>query len=127
MPTNIFAIVLPSNRAMKKYIENPKQKNPPVVNSVQQPNALPPRVSVYHALWAERHTKQDPTTEWFSDWLNRVPKSCGCDKSLQASLDELGPPDYADWFAFSVRLHNAVNRKLSKPEIDIETARAIWQ
>lgn len=81
----------------------------------------------YRALWAECHTIQDPTGEWFSDWLNRVPKSCGCDKSLQAILDELGPPDYANWFPFSVRLHNLVNRKLSKPELSHDEARAIWK
>lgn len=81
----------------------------------------------YRTLWAELHAKQDPNAEWFSDWLTRVPKSCGCDKSLQAIIEDLGTPDYTDWFAYSVRLHNAVNRKLSKPEIDIEAARAIWQ
>ena len=83
--------------------------------------------SKYHALWAELHTKHDPTAEWFSDWLNRVPKNCGCDRSLKGILDELGTPDYTDWFAYSVRLHNAVNRKLSKPELSHDEARAIWQ
>lgn len=81
----------------------------------------------YRDLWAELHTKQDATPEWFADWLNRVPKTCGCDKSLQAILDELGTPDYTDWFAYSVRLHNAVNRKLGKHELTHDEAKAIWQ
>lgn len=80
----------------------------------------------YSALWSECHTKQDATPEWFADWIERVPKSC-CGKDLKTTLDELGPPDYADWFPFSVRLHNAVNRKLGKPELPLEEARAIWQ
>lgn len=112
---------------MKKYIENPKRKSPLVVRLTEPTVFLHPKTSSHHALWAELHTQQNATPEWFSDWLNRVPKSCGCDRSLQSILDELGPPDYADWFAYSVRLHNAINRKLSKPEIDLETARAIWQ
>jgi len=83
--------------------------------------------SKYHDLWRECHTKQDANAEWFVDWLNRVPKTCGCNKSLQAILDELGQPDYTDWFAYSVRLHNAVNRKLGKPELSLDEAMAIWQ
>ena len=80
----------------------------------------------YHALWAELHTKQDPTAEWFKDWIARVPKAC-CGKNLQAILEDLGAPDYTDWFAYSVRLHNAVNRKLGKPELSHDEARAIWK
>jgi hypothetical protein len=80
----------------------------------------------YRDLWDECHTKQNATAEWFSGWLERVPKSC-CGKNIDAILEELGTPDYTDWFAYSVRLHNRVNAKLNKPELSLDEARAIWQ
>jgi hypothetical protein len=82
--------------------------------------------STYHKLWAECHTKQDATAEWFADWLNRVPCSV-CKRGVQKILEELGQPDFANWFEYSVRLHNAVNRKLLKPELSLDEARTIWQ
>lgn len=106
----------------KIYLQTSKTSVSPVTMDMTRYSNL-----AYHRLWTELHTNQAPTPEWFSDWLNRVPKSCGCDKSLQSILDELGTPDYTDWFSYSVRLHNAVNRKLGKPEIDLEAARAIYQ
>lgn len=100
-------------------------------DSVSMYGAASEQVSVtlmlerYRELWTELHTKQDATPEWFAIWLSKVPCSV-CKSSLKSILDDLGTPDCADWFPFSVRLHNAVNRKLSKPEVDIEAARQIW-
>jgi hypothetical protein len=40
------------------------------------------------------------------------------------------PPDFSSpeaFFAWGVRLHNAVNAKLGKPEITIEEALSIWR
>lgn len=84
------------------------------------------RNAAFHELWREVHTKQDASPEWFAGWLNRIPCSV-CKTGLRTILDELGLPDYTDWFAYSVRLHNAVNRKLGKPELSLDEARAIWQ
>jgi hypothetical protein len=73
------------------------------------------QIELYHALWRELHTKQDPTPEWFSDWVSRVPgSSCKCQSWLQEYLRE-SPPRYDDFAAWSVELHNAVNAKLGKP------------
>lgn len=71
--------------------------------------------SKYHSLWKEWHTKEDPTLEWIADWLNRVPKSCGCGKSFAEWLAG-NPPDFANWFEYSVAGHNFVNRKLKRIE-----------
>jgi hypothetical protein len=121
------------------YMENPAktsggQSKPPQSHSVRWASPLQTqepesdKTATYHALWAELHTKQDATAEWFADWLIRVPKTCNtCGKSLGKLLAELGTPDYADWFPFSVRLHNAVNCKLGKPEIALDEALRIWQ
>ncbi len=106
-----------------------REQKPPKSHTFhwKAPEQLPSnRNNVFHDLWREAHTKQDATAEWYADWLNRIPCSV-CKTSLKAILEELGPPDYTDWFAYSVRLHNAVNRKLQKPELTLDEARAIWQ
>ena len=73
------------------------------------------QIELYHALWRELHSKQDPTPEWFSDWIGRVPgSSCKCQSWLKDYLRE-SPPRFDDFQAWSVEMHNAVNRKLGKP------------
>lgn len=119
---------------MRIHITNPattrgREQRQPYSHSFkwQAPEQKPvDRTSVYHELWREVHTRQDATPEWFAGWLNRIPCSV-CKTSLKTILEELGTPDYTDWFAYSVRLHNAVNRKLGKPELSIDEAKAIWQ
>jgi len=112
---------------MKKFIENPKRKNPPVVKPIQRPVDLTPRHSFYHALWAECHTKQDATPDWFADWLNRVPSiGCSCQRDF-INYVEANPPDFNDFYKWSVDAHNFVNEKLGKPELTLDEAKAIWQ
>lgn len=78
------------------------------------------------ALWAELHSQANPTPEWFADWLKRIPRfGCSCAKDFAAIL-QANPIRYDDYFAWSVEVHNAVNRKLGKPELSVEDASAIW-
>jgi len=73
-----------------------------------------PLLSLYHALWKEFHSKQNPTPDWFEDWCKRVPGGlCGCGSWLRDYIAN-NPPDYENWYAYSVKLHNAVNVKLGK-------------
>jgi hypothetical protein len=54
---------------------------------------------------------------------------CSCKENYKAILADY-PFDYSSpdaFFESGVRLHNAVNRKLGKPEITIEEARSIWR
>ena len=39
---------------------------------------------------------------------------------------EATPPRLDDYFAWTVEAHYAVNRKLDKPEVSVEEARATW-
>jgi hypothetical protein len=78
----------------------------------------------YHAHWQEWHTKQDPTQEWLNDWLKRIPHKCGCDTSFSSWLAD-NPPDFKNWFEYSVRGHNFVNRKLKKAEYGVLDARLL--
>jgi len=73
------------------------------------------QIELYHALWRELHTKENPDSEWFADWVSRVPGStCKCQSWLKDYLQE-SPPRYEDFAAWAVECHNAVNAKLGKP------------
>jgi hypothetical protein len=67
---------------------------------------------------------------FFEAWTYTIPKyGCSCSRDFKSILEEL-PPDFSSDDAFFIRgveWHNAVNRKLGKPEITIEEARSIWQ
>jgi hypothetical protein len=77
--------------------------------------------------WRELHTQKEPTQEWFTDWVRRIPPGCGCGESFESILLRVGEPRFHDWFSWTVEIHNQVNRKLSKPEITLEKAIETWQ
>lgn len=81
--------------------------------------------SAYHRHWEELHCKQNPTAEWFADWVRRIPSSCNCGESIAAVLDRLRPR-FNDWFPYSVELHNAINIKLNKRVTTLLEARLIY-
>jgi hypothetical protein len=87
------------------------------------------------AKWEELHRwamrvdllgKPDPpyTLEVFSHSL-----PCGdCTRHWLKLLEEM-PPDFSSndaLFDWTVRAHNAVNRRLAKPEMSVDEARAKW-
>lgn len=82
-----------------------------------------PAVKIFHDLWAELHSKQSPTPEWFESWLSRVPKfGCNCQDDFRKYVAD-NPPDFgAGWYAWTVSAHNFVNAKLNKPiwSIDLQ-------
>jgi hypothetical protein len=60
-------------------------------------------------------------TAWLAGFTRRVP--CGdCRRHWQAHLAG-NPPDWANYFAWSVTAHNAVNLLLGKPEMPLASAR----
>jgi len=73
------------------------------------------QIERYHELWRELHSEQNPTPEWFADWVSRVPNfGCSCRSWLREYIRD-NPPRFDDFYAWSVDLHNAVNAKLGKP------------
>ena len=77
-------------------------------------------------LWAELHSKTNPTKEWFANWLKRVPSfGCKCRDAFEAII-KANPPRFDDWFAWTVEVHNAVNRKLGRKEWTLDEAVARW-
>jgi hypothetical protein len=83
-------------------------------------------LNIYHALWQELHTKKDATKEWFASWLKRIPSlGCECRNAFEAIM-KANPPRFDDWWRWTWEVHNAVNRKLGKPELSWEDSVAIW-
>jgi hypothetical protein len=80
------------------------------------------------ACWAELHGCQEPTQQWYAEWLKTVP-SFGC--SCRKNWDELTtkyPPDFSSreaFFKWSVDRHNDVNRKLGKPQVSVMEAEGL--
>lgn len=61
-------------------------------------------------------------------WANKIPNfegGCRC-RSFYNNWRRLNPPTFKNYFEWTVKLHNAVNRKLNKPEITLEDAIKRW-
>lgn len=82
-------------------------------------------VNVFRVHWLELHCKLNPTQEWFDDWISRIPSTCGCGDDFPKVV-ELNPPRFDDWFAYSVDLHNAINKKLGKPLVNLHEAKLLY-
>jgi len=87
--------------------------------------------------WAELHLyglRADDTCipfgdlrYWLDAWVASLPfEGCPCEAHLKEWL-ALNPPDFGDFFAWGVRLHNAVNDRIGKPTIDVADARRLWE
>lgn len=81
------------------------------------------------ATWPELHGRAlerfGEDTAWLADFTARVGGNCACRKDWRAWI-EVNPPDWADYFGWTVLAHNAVNKRLGKPEITVDQARVIW-
>jgi hypothetical protein len=79
--------------------------------------------------WAKLHSYRGCDPQWLDIWQYLIPQRCDCKDGYQRILVEM-PPDFLSpeaFFAWGVRLHNAVNAKLGKPEITIDEAYSIWR
>ena len=85
------------------------------------------RVFLVH--WNELHAMQNDPVK-LADWESRIPNyECKCREGY-SQLKAIDPPDFASPMAFfhwSVRIHNAVNRKLGKAELTIGQALTLWR
>jgi hypothetical protein len=80
--------------------------------------------------WILLHDGSIKTIEKLTEWELLIPQyGCSC-KRFYAEWKADNPPDFSSpeaFFAWGVRLHNAVNAKLGKPEITIDEAYKIWR
>ncbi len=96
----------------------------------EQPQKQDLIASQGRAAWdrLHRYTGHDP--QWVELWEYFIPQAggCGCKENYKTILADY-PFDYSSpdaFFVSTVNLHNAVNRKLNKPELSLEEARRIW-
>jgi hypothetical protein len=80
--------------------------------------------------WIGLHDGSVVDADGLAAWELTIPQyECGC-RAFYAKHKAANPPDFTSpeaFFAWGVRLHNAVNTKLGKPEITIEEAYSIWR
>jgi hypothetical protein len=98
--------------------------NNPVLNyySIEQTPTKNPWIALHDG------TTKDALS--LAKWELEIPSyGCGCQK-FYAEYKAANLPDFSSpkaFFAWGVRLHNAVNRKLGKLEITLEEAYSIWR
>jgi hypothetical protein len=79
--------------------------------------------------WTKLHSYKGCDPQWLEIWQFLIPARCDCKDGYQQILGET-PPDFTSpeaFFAWGVNLHNAVNRKLGKPELTLAEALSIWR
>lgn len=63
---------------------------------------------------------------WLGSWLMALPfDGCPCEDHLIEWIQN-NDLDLNDFFAWGVRLHNAVNERIFKPQMSVEDARLLW-
>lgn len=89
-------------------------------------------------LWVELHRHAlhdhvDGTTDkkWLMTWSAKVPKftkGCACNDHWKKWL-ATHPPNFATrdtYFEWTVKAHNSVNKRLNKPELTVDQAKALY-
>ena len=79
--------------------------------------------------WSKLHGYTGCDPQWLDIWQYLIPARCDCKDGYQQILGEM-PPDFSTpeaFFQWGVALHNAVNRKLGKPELTYDEALSIWR
>lgn len=88
---------------------------------------------IVSATWKELHTryltwngKED--WPWLLDFVARIPNAgdCQCQLNFRRWLSPNPPPWTTDMFGWTVKAHNAVNKRLGRPTLTQEQARALW-
>jgi len=98
--------------------------------SVSAESALRLRITNRPNPWIALHDGSIRNADDLAEWEKTIPQyECGC-RAFYAKYKAELPPDFTSpdaFFAWGVRLHNSVNRKLGKPELTIEEALSIWR
>ena len=80
--------------------------------------------------WIALHNGSIRDAIGLANWEFTIPQyECNC-RRFYADWKESNPPDFSSpeaFFAWGVKLHNAVNAKLGKQQITIEEALSIWR
>jgi len=81
-------------------------------------------IAAQQSHWKLIHTTHMDATQ-FEAWLDSIPSQCNCRKAFNELL-KTNPPRFSDWQRWTWEIHNAVNVKLSKPEVTWDDAVKLW-
>lgn len=62
--------------------------------------------------------------DWLAEFSSGIP--CSVCRGAWLGLVFKNPPDFENFFEWTVKLHNLVNVKLGKPEVSFEEARSLY-
>jgi hypothetical protein len=74
--------------------------------------------------WKKLHTTRF-TPQEFEAWIASIPGCSTCQRDFR-KLIETNTPRFDDWQRWTWEVHNAVNAKLGKPEIEWNEACELW-
>lgn len=110
-----------------------KKLLPPKANGVSHGSPVRSSSIVFRPLvnpWIALHNGSIRNADDLAEWEKTIPQyECGC-RAFYAKYKADNPPDFTSpeaFFAWGVALHNAVNRKLGKPELTMTEALSIWR
>jgi hypothetical protein len=119
---------IPENKTKKDRVQkeqvtrvSPRPDNPSKSNDI--------RIKQGNFAWSLLHKYTGCDPQWFELWQYFIPNRCDCQAGYQKILESL-PPDFSSpdaFFAWGVQLHNAVNKKLERQEMQIDQANANWR
>lgn len=116
---------MPSETFVHSY-KSPDAATPSVSNVS---SAVDPTIEAGRRAWSLLHRYRGCDPQWVELWEHFIPSGgCSCKAGYREILKD-HPFDYSSpeaFFASGVALHNAVNRKLGKPELTLEDARKLW-
>ena len=111
-----------------RIVEPDSVANPPKVD--RQAQAEMRRANQGRFAWSKKHGYLGCDPQWHELWVLLIPAfGCSCKQDF-ADYCKDNPPDFSSptaYWLWGVQLHNWVNRKLGKPELTVEEARAIWR
>ena len=110
-----------------------KKLLPPKANGVSHGSPVRSSSIVFLPLanpWIALHNGSIRNADDLAEWEKTIPQyECGC-RAFYAKYKADNPPDFSTpeaFFRWGVALHNAVNRKLGKPELTTTEALSIWR
>lgn len=119
---------IPENKTKKDRVQkeqvtrvNPRPENQSKSNDI--------RIKQGNFAWSLLHKYTGCDPQWFELWQYFIPNRCDCKAGYQKILESL-PPDFSSpdaFFAWGVELHNAVNKKIERQEMQIDQAKANWR
>jgi hypothetical protein len=84
---------------------------------------------LFRSSWAALHRRalqvQGPDDAWLAAFAARLP--CGPCRRHWDGLVQANPPDWYQYFAWTVQRHNDINAMLGKPLYTVEAAYARWK